>query len=461
MKKLKERRARKLMILAVIILGIIAGMSFIASPKKSAGITTAMAIVVGGVTLEGKEEAMYKALSDVIEKAKEKYDKEYITEQKMLDTIAAKIKDLKINVKDDEEFKKLSEALEKQGLEIVALKESGSKQQVFKSFEDQIKDQIKEKSLVDAIKEAPGQKLKLELKAANVPITTANAVNPASSYIPMPTMDSGWDRAPRNARFLRQYASVASTSSPLHVWAEKYNEQGDAEFIGEGELKPMISFQIRTRDSKAKKIAVGAKFTTETLQDIPNFVAELKSEILEVVDIKEEAGLLNGDGLGDNLLGVIQQATTYVLVTVLTTGANNFDAIKAAITQLFTLNQIPNVVFVNPIDKANMELTKASDGHYILPPFSTADGTIISGVRVVESNEVAVGRFLLGDWTKLNIRDYISFEITLGWENDDFTKNLITVLGEKRLMSYIKEHQKTAFIYGDFATIKAAIEEAA
>jgi HK97 family phage major capsid protein len=284
-------------------------------------------------------------------------------------------------------------------------------------------------------------------------------VTPASAYAPMPTMDSGWDRTPRNARFIRQYASVATTSSPLHIWAEKYNEQGDAEFIGEGEVKPPISFSIRTRDSKAKKIAVSAKFTTETMQDIPNFLAELKSEILEVVDIKEESGLLNGDGIGDNLLGVIQQATTYVLTTVFTAGANNFDAIKAAITQLFTLNQIPNVVFVNPIDKANMELTKASDGHYILPPFSTVDGTIISGVRVVESNSVTVGKFLLGDWSKLNIRDYIAFEITLGWENDDFTKNLVTVIGEKRLMSYIKEHQKTAFIYGDFATIKAAIEE--
>lgn len=461
MKKLKEQRTRKLLFLSVMILSIVAAMAFMTAPEKAFGVTTSMAIVVGGITLEGKEEAMYKALADTIEKAKEKYDKEYITEQKMLDTIAAKIKDLKINLADDDEFKKLNDVIEKQGLEIIALKDAGSKQPVYKSFEEQIKDQIKDKSLIDAVKSAPGQKLKLELKAANVPITTANAVNPASSYIPMPTMDSGWDRAPRNARFLRQYASVATTSSPLHVWAEKYNEQGDAEFIAEGELKPMISFQIRTRDSKAKKIAVGAKFTTETLQDIPNFVAELKTEILEVVDIKEESGLLNGDGLGDNLLGVIQQSTTYVLTTVLTKGANNFDAIKAAVTQLFTLSQIPNVVFVNPIDKANMELTKASDGHYILPPFSTADGTIISGVRVVESNSVAVGKFLLGDWTKLNIRDYIAFEITLGWENDDFTKNLVTVLGEKRLMSYIKEHQKSAFLYGDFATIKAAIEDPA
>jgi hypothetical protein len=139
MKKLKEQRARKLMILALILIGIVAGISFVSAPAKTAGLTTAMAIVVGGVTLEGKEEAIYKALATTIENAKEKYDKEYITEQKMLDTIATKIKELKINIKDDEEFKKLSDALDKQGLELVALKESGSKHPVIKSYEEQIK----------------------------------------------------------------------------------------------------------------------------------------------------------------------------------------------------------------------------------------------------------------------------------------------------------------------------------
>ena len=148
MKKLKEKRLKKLMILSVIILGLIAGLSFATNPEKAFGTTTAMALVVGGVTLEGKEEAMYKALADVIEKQKEKFDKEYITEQKMLDTIAAKIKEMKINLADDDEFKKLNDVIEKQGLEIIALKDAGSKQPVFKSFEEQIKDQIKEKSQI-------------------------------------------------------------------------------------------------------------------------------------------------------------------------------------------------------------------------------------------------------------------------------------------------------------------------
>jgi hypothetical protein len=43
------------------------------------------------------------------------------------------------------------------------------------------------------------------------------------------------------------------------------------------------------------------------------------------------------------------------------------DAIRAAIAQLQSLNFTDNIVaFVNPIDEANMELSKsADDGHYL------------------------------------------------------------------------------------------------
>ena len=41
----------------------------------------------------------------------------------------------------------------------------------------------------------------------------------------------------------------------------------------------------------------------------------------------------------------------------------------------------------------------------------------------------------------------------LGWENDDFSKNIVTVLAEKRLMAYIKAQYKTAFVKDTFATV--------
>ena len=37
----------------------------------------------------------------------------------------------------------------------------------------------------------------------------------------------------------------------------------------------------------------------------------------------------------------------------------------------------------------------------------------------------------------------------MGWENDDFTKNLRTFVGETRVHYFIKDNDKSAFLYGD------------
>ena len=49
--------------------------------------------------------------------------------------------------------------------------------------------------------------------------------------------------------------------------------------------------------------------------------------------------------------------------------------------------------------------------------------------------------------------------ITIGLNSDNFTKNLVTILGEMRAVHYIKENDKTAFIYvSDIAASIASLE---
>ena len=70
---------------------------------------------------------------------------------------------------------------------------------------------------------------------------------------------------------------------------------------------------------------------------------------------------------------------------------------------------------------------------------------MIQGLRVETTTAVKQGDFIMGDFSYLNIRDLWELSITLGWENDDFRKNIVTVIAEKRLMCYIKSQYKTAF----------------
>ena len=67
------------------------------------------------------------------------------------------------------------------------------------------------------------------------------------------------------------------------------------------------------------------------------------------------------------------------------------------------------------------------------------------------------GTLIMGDFNYLNIRDTWELTVTFGWENDDFTKNLVTMIGEKRLVPYIKAQYKTAFVKDTIGNVVTAI----
>ena len=64
---------------------------------------------------------------------------------------------------------------------------------------------------------------------------------------------------------------------------------------------------------------------------------------------------------------------------------------------------------------------------------------------------------LIGDFTKLEVINYIDYAVKIGWINDDFIKNQFVMLGEGRFFVLVRELDKLAFIYDDVATIITGI----
>lgn len=301
--------------------------------------------------------------------------------------------------------------------------------------------------------------IELNTKAADTMLISTNTNS--SAFVPRPVYEGGLIDLVRNRPFLEQFSNTASTTSPRIIYTEKVNEDGDANFISEGGVKPLIDFEIQTTTVYAKKVADKIKVSTEMLDDIDFMAAEIDKELRYQVDIHTDDELLAGTGDGTesnaDLKGLTSFAGGYTLTTVETTDPNNFDAIRAAAAQITSLNFSANYAFVNPIDAANMDLEKATDGHYIIPPFKSATGMEVAGIRVVESNQIPVGNLLVGDMTRFKIRNYMPFAISMGWVNDDFEKNLVTIIGERRLASYVSVNHTGAFVYDAFADIKTAI----
>ena len=107
-----------------------------------------------------------------------------------------------------------------------------------------------------------------------------------------------------------------------------------------------------------------------------------------------------------------------------------------------------------------MDLAKSTDGHYILPPFSTNSNTVVKGIPIVANIGVTEGEYLMGDFTKAGVRFREGLVFDIGYENDDFTKNFVTILAEARLVQRVKSNHYPAFVKGTFATDKASIEKA-
>lgn len=372
-------------------------------------------------------------------------------------SLAVNIEKLTELLSDDD--KGIRSMLKKQGEEIAALKEKGEQKIVAMDIRSQVKNWMEaNKEAIEKVKSGMRADLpELQLRAPAVMLESTNLGG--SAYLPNPGVQPGvidlvrkqptfWDRLQKGRTRLNPY-----------IWVNKFNKQGNAQFIGEGVLKPLASFELQTESSVPKKVAERMKASTELLYDYEGMTSLIENELRFEVETAANAAVLTGVASSTNPKGVTQYASLFTLTTLdNVVAANNSDAVLAARAQLASLNYNTNITaYMNPIDIANMQLAKSTEGVYTIPPFTTADGMTVGGVTIYEDNNIAVGYLLIGDMTKYKVLIHQDFFVQWGWENDDFSKNLVTVIGEMRFHQFVSSNHAGAFIYDTFANIKAAI----
>lgn len=262
----------------------------------------------------------------------------------------------------------------------------------------------------------------------------------------------------------RNLVNVGTTSGK-HIYYIDKTSKGGAGMTGEGEMKSEVSYSYVEKSAEVKKITAFVKVSKEMLDDVSFLRSEINSDLRNELEAKLDEQIEGGDGLTVNMKGISTYAPTFdVAGTGYETSiqsANRADVLKVASAIVAANGFNANYAVVNPEDAALMNLEKNANGAYIMPPFYTAEGTRLAGMTLVENRNVDTGSFLVGDFTKsmLKIREEIN--INLGYENDDFTKNMVTILGEMRAVHYIKDNHIDAFVKGDFATAITGIDEPA
>lgn len=379
-------------------------------------------------------------------------------EMKSLKEEVAAVKSAIENTEDVEAIKTAIAGLEGQ---LEGLKEKKSESKRYASLGAAIFEGFKNaKEAISKIAAKEMTQTSFDVKAAD---TMTIVGNYSGGQVALSDLEQGVARVVRRRPFMRQISNTRGTTSKYVVYVEQKNpDPNEAGMVAEGALKPQSDFDLVEVSKEVKKIATYIKVSKEMLADLSFMAGEINGELMELVELKLDEQILLGDGVGSNLEGIDLNAVAWAAGTFAAQidNANNSDVLRVAIAQIMQANFEANAILLNPADCAAMQLTKSSTGEYTYPMFiPMADGiTRVKGIPVIENNLVRAGEFYVGDFTKSNLRVREEMNIQVGYVNDDFTKNLVTILCEMRAVHYVKSNHYGAFVKGEFATAKAALE---
>lgn len=222
--------------------------------------------------------------------------------------------------------------------------------------------------------------------------------------------------------------------------------------VAEGADKPQSDIKFDLVSTTAKVIAHYVKASRQIMSDAPMLRTYIDGRLLYGLAFREEAQLLNGDGTGQNLLGIIPQATAFAAPGGLTAD-NAMDTMRLAMLQA-ELAEFPATGHVmNPIDWARIELLKDDMGRYIIGNPQGTTAPRLWNLPVVTTQAIAQDKFLTGAFRpSAQVFDRWRARVELATENEnDFIKNLVTILAEERLALAV--YRPEAFIYGDLGFV--------
>jgi len=222
--------------------------------------------------------------------------------------------------------------------------------------------------------------------------------------------------------------------------------------VAETERKPESTMKFDLVSTTAKVIAHFVKASRQILDDASQLASYIDGRLRYGLAFKEEQQLLNGDGTGQNLLGIIPQASRYAAPFSLDHG-NNIDQLRLAMLQTELAEYPATGIVLNPTDWARMELTKDFTGRYVIGNPQGMIGPTIWNRPVVTTQAMGVDKFLTGAFRLgAQVFDRWQARVEVATENeDDFVKNLVTILAEERLALAVYRPQ--AFIYGDLNNV--------
>ena len=212
-------------------------------------------------------------------------------------------------------------------------------------------------------------------------------------------------------------------------------------------LKPQSSFQFVGEQAPVRTLAHWEAAHRNVLADEPQLRSIIDNELLYGLRLLEDNQILNGDGAGENLKGVLQTTgiQTYnhasVAAAMSAPKDTKADGLRRAATLSFLAYYEPSGIVMHPNDWEDIELTKDANGQYLVAVSVAMGGEPrVWRMPVVETPAIAEGTALVGAFgTGAQLYDREDASIRISEQHSDFfIRNAIVILAEQRLALAVK-----------------------
>lgn len=205
---------------------------------------------------------------------------------------------------------------------------------------------------------------------------------------------------------------------------------------GTSGLKPESALAYSVQTSPVRTVAHWIPVTNRMLADAPQVRGLINGRLLLGLDLKLEDQVLDGDGSGENLTGILNTSG----INIQGVGSDNeLDAIFKARTQIRVNGKgRPGAIVLHPNDWESIRLARENAdtgtlGQYLMGPPSQAGAVTIWGIPVIESEALDENTGLIGDFQMgCVLYDREQSAVRVGTIDDQFVRNMQTILAELR-----------------------------
>jgi HK97 family phage major capsid protein len=318
-----------------------------------------------------------------------------------------------------------------------------------KQAQETIGEQLVKSDAFQAMAQGRSKFARIEVKTAIVNATGQNQPLVQDFRVP------GINTAPNRVLTIRDVLPVGRTSSNLVQYTKEnvFTNNAGAQYSSpnrENVTKPESAITFTLANAPVVTLAHFIPVSRQVLDDAPQLQSYVNGRLTYGLKLEEEDQLLNGSGTSGNIAGILASGN-YTAFNRHVTGDTALDTLRKAITQAQLSEYQADTIVINPADWEEIELAKTTYGEYIFGGESgpvNALAPLVWGKRVVATNSIAAGTFLVGAftmgaqiWDRMDAAVQISFE-----DGDNFKKNMATLLAEERLALTV--YRPAAFISG-------------